>query len=243
MSLSRHATVVVQTSDAMLADWRRALECLLAHSPPDALAFRFACREAPTLLSYLLGRLVPDGLAPHYALLPGGVERFWWSSPGPPVAVWNAPAHLDDASLGRLLCHDLPLDTEYVVWLRDPDVEAGWWEALLPLLEQRVDCIGRPARADLSAEQVDWVRAQPWYRGVPFVSWNGRRGACPVSGGMVALRAACLREGDFPPGPPAHGRCWWGDQEGSDLVLGEMARQLGWSRAAYELPRRLGMAG
>jgi hypothetical protein len=243
MNLSHSATLVVQASDATIPEWREGLECLLAHCPPEALAFRFACREAPTLVSYLLGRLVPDGLAPYYALLPGNVERFWWTSPGPPVAVWDAPARVDDASLGRLVCHDLPLETEYVVWLRDAAVAAGWWEALLPLLQQHIDCVGRPARADYSPEQVEWIRAQPWYRGVPFAAHKGRPGGCPVTGGLVALRAACLREADFPPGPPPCGRCWWAEPDGSDLLLGEMAHQLGWSRAAYELPRRLAKAG
>jgi hypothetical protein len=243
MNVSRTATVVVHASDAIFADWRRGLECVLGHAPPDALALRFACREAPTLLSYLLGRLAPDGLAPHYALLPGSVERFCWTAPGPPVAVWNAPAGVDDASLARLVCHDLPLQTEYVVWLRDTAVEAGWWQALLPLLRQHIDCIGRPARVDLQPEQIDWVRAQPWYRGVPFAAEKGKPGAWSVTGGLVALRAACLREADFPPTPPPQGRCWWTQPGGSDVLLGEMAHQLGWSRAAYELPRRLGRAG
>ena len=48
----------------------------------------------------------------------------------------------------------------------DSFVEPGWWDALLPLLEQRIDYIGQPWWVRYLPGQQDMIRAQPWYRGV-----------------------------------------------------------------------------
>jgi hypothetical protein len=135
--------------------------------------------------------------------------------------------------MARRMFYDLPLDAEYVVWLDDDSfAEPGWWQALLPLLERRVDYIGQPWWVYYLPGQLDMIRAQPWYRGVPFETRRGRPGANFMTGGFLAVRAACLREADF---PDVSSR-WKGrplQQYGGDTLLGEIARQLGWSRAAH----------
>jgi SAM-dependent methyltransferase len=235
----RLATVCLAVSDAASEAWRRCLEVVLAHSPRDAFALRFAGREAPESLAYLLGRLTPDGLAPEYALLPGQVERFWWDGPGPAVAVWHAPPGCDDDTLARLPCCDLAPEGDFLLWLRPDDaLGASWWEAVRPLLQPGIDCIGRPAWADLGPEQVEWVRAQPWYRGVPFAMAKGRPRVRHPGGPVVGLRTACWREVDFPPPAPPHGPNPWAEPGGADILLGAMAQQLGWTFAGCEVPAR-----
>jgi hypothetical protein len=54
-----------------------------------------------------------------------------------------------------------------------------------------------------------------------------------MTGGFLAIRSERLREADFPDTE----RAWKGDllkQYGGDTLLGEIARQLGWTRATYE---------
>jgi hypothetical protein len=123
---------------------------------------------------------------------------------------------------------------EYVLWFDDDScVEAGWWEALLPLLDRHVDYLGQPWWVYYFPGQADMIRAQPWYRGVPFATRQGRPGVTFVTGGFVGVRAACLYEANF---PDTDGR-WQGQalqQYGGDTLLGEIAHQLGWSRATHD---------
>ncbi len=237
MNTARAVTVCLQPPGEYSGPWPRCLDLLLAEAPLDRLEVRIACRDdAPFLFRYFLGRLAPDCWAPQHTALPENAERFCWYAPDPPVALWLVPAAGDEASLLRLLFHDMPLTGEYVLWLRQADgIAAGWWELLRPQMQQRIDYLGRPAWADLRSQQIEWVRAQPWYRGVPFPTQQGRPGVPYRIGGLLAVRAACLREADFPPLPPPHGKDPWGHPGGYDVLLGAMAHQLGWSHAELKL--------
>jgi hypothetical protein len=77
------------------------------------------------------------------------------------------------------------------------------------------------------------IRAQPWYREVPFDEREGKPGTFFMTGGFVAVRTECLRQANFPDVEAA----WKDDklkQYGGDTLLGEIARQLGWTRAAHD---------
>ena len=143
-------------------------------------------------------------------------------------------ANLYKEPMARLMLHDVPLATDYVVWFDDDSfVEEGWWEALCPLFDRRVDYIGQPWWLDYLPGQEEMIRNQPWYRGVPFEHRGGRPGVGFMTGGFLAVRSERLREADFPDTE----RAWKGDtlkQYGGDTMLGEIARQLGWTRAAHD---------
>jgi hypothetical protein len=151
------------------------------------------------------------------------------------VRLWDSPVNLYKEPMARLLYHDVPLATEYAVWFDDDSfVEEGWWEALCPLLDRHVDYLGQPWWVDYLPGQEEMVRAQPWYRGVPFERRDGRPGVWFMTGGFLAVLAERLREANF----PDTDRAWQGDtlrQYGGDTLLGEIARQLGWTRAAHDV--------
>jgi hypothetical protein len=80
--------------------------------------------------------------------------------------------------------------------------------------------------------QTDMIRAQPWYRGVPFQTRDGRPGTHDMTGGFIALRTDCLHQANFPDVTMR----WKGRglvQYGGDTLLGEIARQLGWSQHTH----------
>jgi hypothetical protein len=120
------------------------------------------------------------------------------------------------------------------VWFDDDSfVEEGWWEALCPLLHRRVDYVGQSWWVDYLAGQEEMIRAQPWYRGAPFERRAGRPGVWFMTGGFLAIRTEHLREADF----PDTDWTWKGQtlqQYGGDTLLGEIARQFGWTRAAHD---------
>ncbi len=136
--------------------------------------------------------------------------------------------------MARYLFHDLALQSEYLIWFDDDShVEPGWWEALWPLMERRIDYIGQQWWVDYLPGQRQMIQAQPWYRGIPFEIRNGKPGVHFMTGGFLAVRSACLLEANF----PDTNTCWKGrplQQYGGDTLLGEIARQLGWSRAKHD---------
>lgn len=235
MSTPRLATLCVLTYGDYLPYFSRCLHSLLDHTPLDAVELRLGFNDATPSFHYALGRLSSCLRGPRYDLLPDGVERFEWESPtGLPVRAWHSPTNLYKEPMARLMFHDDPLTTEYAIWFDDDSfVEAGWWQALLPLLEQRIDYLGQPWWVPYLPGQQEMIQAQPWYRAVPFEVRQGKPGVNFMTGGFLAIRSACLREADF---PDVHAR-WQGrdlKQYGGDTLLGEIARQLGWGRATHD---------
>ncbi len=235
MTTPRLAAVCILTYGDCLDYYLRCLASVLAHTPADGIELRLGFNDAPTSFHYAVGRLSPEEAPLSYARLPGGVKRYAWTSPeGFPVTAWNSPVNLYKEPMARLLWHDAPLATEYAVWFDDDSfVEPGWWDALLPLLRQRIDYIGQPWWVHYLPGQEDMIRAQPWYRGVPFLQRDGRTGTNFMTGGFLAVRSACLREANFPDTTAR----WKGrglQQYGGDTLLGEIARQLGWSQQRHD---------
>jgi hypothetical protein len=102
-------------------------------------------------------------------------------------------------------------------------VEAGWWQALEPLFEQRIDTIGRPAWRDCLPGEVEQVQRYPWYMGVPAERREGRPGVSYMAGGCLAIRAQRLRQANYAEA---------GFAAGSDVLLGAAAHQLRWTQAS-----------
>jgi hypothetical protein len=235
MTTSRLATICILTYGDYLPYFSRCLESILGTTPHDAIELRIGINQAPVSSHYALGQLCPDNEVVDHVSLTDGVQRFGWTTPtGMPVLMWQSPVNLYKEPMARRMFHDLPLQTEYVVWLDDDShVDAGWWEALLPQMEQRVDYIGQRWWVDYLPGQQEMIRAQSWYRGVPFAQRKGRVGISFMTGGFIAVRAACLREANFPDTQTR----WKGrglQQYGGDTLLGEIAHQLGWSQATHD---------
>lgn len=210
------------------------LENLLAHTPPEAVELRLGFRAATHSLHYALGRLCPDGATPARQLLPDGVERFAWTAAAAmPVRAWHAPAGQSPEALARLVYHDVPLETEYAIALEN-GVEAGWWEALARRLDEGADYLGEPHWQDYTPAQVERLQGHPCYLGVPFARRDGRPGVSFLAGGLVAVRSERLRESRFP-----DPRFAAADGPGAlrpEVLLGEIANQLGWRQAPLAEP-------
>jgi hypothetical protein len=228
------ATICILTYGDHLAYFRRCLDSVLAHTPAGAFELRLGFNEAPVSFHYALGRLCPTGVWIERQELPGGVERLRWSGPDDmSIRAWNSPTNLFKYPMARLLYYDAPLTTEYAVWFDDDTyVDAGWWDGLRQLFEKKIDYIGQQWGVWCYPGQAEMIQAQPWYRGVPLAFPRGQLGVTFMTGGFVAARVERLREVNYP--DPSWS--WKGDRLkhfGGDTLLGEIARQLGWSRAEH----------
>jgi len=229
------ATVCILTFGNHVPYFRRSLDSVLRHTPPGRIELRLGFNDAPASLEYARRLLPTPRAAAESQTLPGGVRRSSYvSREGMLVRLWDSAVNLYKWPMARLMYHDLPLNTDYVVWLDDDSfVEEGWWQALCPLLDRRVDYIGQEWWVDFLPGQEDAIRDQRWYRGVPFERRAGRPGIWFMTGGFSAIRAQGLREANFPDTE----RAWKGDtlkQFGGDSLLGVIARQFGWTRAVHD---------
>lgn len=208
---------------------------LLEAAFSQCLALHLGFSKASISWRYLLGRHCPEGSFPTRAVLPGGTERFSWTSAGGyPVHIWNSGAHVPERELTTaLLTNVSSLTTDYVLWFEAGcQLEAGWWEALLPLLEQGTDYLGGTAWVDYAPKDLERLQSRPWYRGVPLERRDGRPGVSFMNP-FWGVRTACLQE--IENSGERNWRRWSAEQTGGwPVLLGEIARQLSWSRAAYD---------
>jgi tetratricopeptide (TPR) repeat protein len=231
------ATVCILTYGDHLSYFRRCLGSVLRHTPAGRFELRLGFNAAPASLAHARRCLAADGGEGEDGgpVPPDGVRRASFTAPGgTAVRLWTSDVNLYKEPMARLMFHDVPPAAEYVVWFDDDSfVEEGWWEALCPLLDRRIDYIGQPWWVDYLPGQEEMIRSRPWYRGVPLERRDGRPGVWFMTGGFLAVRAERLREADFPDTATA----WKGEtlkQYGGDTLLGEVARQLSWTRAAHD---------
>jgi hypothetical protein len=143
------------------------------------------------------------------------------------MRAWQAPTNNE---ILRLLFHDVPLATEYAIHLdREFIVEPGFWDALRPLLCGNVDYIGQPQWKPYLPAELELIRGKPWHLGVPFERRAGHAGVTFMRKGLIAVRCERLREANYPESRMAGTIC----AQGEEFLLGEIARQLGWTRAEY----------
>ncbi len=230
----RRATICILTFSEYLPYFRRCLDSVLSATPLDQVESRIGFNFAPTAFGYALGRLCPLRTTPAVVQLPMNVERLTFQTgDGVPVTFWNSPVNLYKEPLCRLMYHDLPLTTEYVIWFDDDSyVGLDWWPALVELFDRKIDYIGQEWWANYLPGQPQMIQSMPWYRGVPFDVHNGRPGVRFMTGGFVAVRTERIRQVNF----PDVDFIWKGQrlkQYGGDTLLGEIAHQQGWSRAIF----------
>jgi hypothetical protein len=206
---------------------------VLHHTPLDKIHWHLAFNQSVHDFHAVLGALCPDGVTPERRELPGGVERFQWTTrEGMAVRTWQSQNVLPLEQLRRLLFHDVALETDYVICVAESaTLEAGWWDALVPLLDQGIDYLGQPVWRAYSSGQIENIQGCSWYMGVPIEWREGRPGVTYLTGEVLAVRAERLREADFPSLHPL-----WASQRppmAGDMLLGEIARQLGWKQGTY----------
>jgi hypothetical protein len=189
--------------------FRPLLTSVLSHTPLDRVELRLAFGRSEQSFHNALGTLCPRGFWPTRHLLPDDIERFGLTAKeGYRVWLWNTPRYTTREQLAPLLFHDVALDSEYVICLdQGTVVEAGWWEALSPLMEQGIDYIGEPGWHDFLPGEAEQIFTQPWYLGVPLERRERRLGTAYMGGGFMAVRSECLRDVAYP------GEVWLGDGE------------------------------
>ena len=228
------ATVCILTYGDYLPYFRRCLDSVLQNTPVNEIELRLGFNAASASLEYARERLgLTDGAATIH--LSESVRRISSVCPsGMAVRLWESTLNHYKEPMARLMYHDIPLTTEYAVWFDDDTfVERGWWPALCSVLDRSIDYIGKAWWVDYLPGQEEMIRAQPWFHGKSFETREGRSGVRFMTGGFLAIRAECLREANF---PDTDFR-WQNDtlkQYGGDTLLGEIARQLGWTQAIHD---------
>ena|ERR1700677_2607090 len=225
----------VNQTDCSIEDF---LEKTVKYAPASPWELRLGFDADTHAFHYSVGLLCGAGSTPVQHLLPDDVERFHWlSRDGLIVRAWltsegsSRRRSGSRAQLTRLVCHDVPLESEYVIFLEGSCIKEGWWELIEPLLNGDNDYIGHRQWTDYSPDQLEQIQLRPWYMGVPFEKRDGRPGVSNVPWGMMAVKSQRLREANFPePRLAADGIAGCG----SDVLLGEIARQLGWKHKDYQ---------
>jgi len=225
MNQLRPLTVCVLSDDTAPDAFLQCPRMGLAQMPKRNMELRLSFHGAIQEFHECLGTLCPDGAFSRYQKLPHNIDRFTWTGANEqPITAWVSTAKLPKDLLRRHLFHDVPLRTDYVACVAaDASLEAGWWDALAPLLDDGADYVGQPAWHPYSQPQMDMIQTQPWFMGVPFDRREGRPGVSYMKPGLVVMRSEGVRQANFPDARPS-GVC------DSDILLGEIARQLGWKQ-------------
>jgi len=244
---SPNITICIHAAGNHLAEFRRCLESVLACPPDSPYELRLGFQHAPKTLHYAIGRLCPDGTRIEREQLPEQTERFAWAVPGgPSVCAWHSscPNRLCDGTLLAVVFQDTPIRSEYVVWLdEEVCVSANWWRELAQLLTRGIDYLGHLCWTEYSTAQAEMLQSQSWYTGVPFLKRDNRVGGLFMAG-FFAARAERLLEVQFGNLAEAwiSGRA---KRYAANIVIGEIARQRGWSQVHYtdgiQLPPHLSL--
>jgi hypothetical protein len=233
MSLEPRATICILTYGDYLPFFQRCFTSVMRHTPRAVFELRLGFNNAQHSFAFAMGQLMPS-----YAVPPGkrtGLEELTLRDPdGHTVRLWNSGVNLYKEPMARHMFYRKPLTTEYTIWFDDDShVEAGWWDALVPVLDRGIDYIGQEWWANYFPGQAEMIAQQPWYRRVPFARRDGQPGVRFMTGGFIALRTDRLKHVNF---PDTDFR-WKGDtlkQYGGDTLLGEIANQLDWTRCRHD---------
>jgi hypothetical protein len=234
MSLPRRVTICIACDGPLTNGIRQCVSCLIEHTPLAEIELRVGFSAENHSFFHVLGMLCPDRVVPECRRLPQGLERFQWvGRDNLPILAWSFPDGRSNEMLARAVFHDVPLATNYVVQLEvDAVLESGWWESLLPLMDQGLDYIGQPAWHEYSPSQQEALQSFPWFMGVPFDRKDGRVGVSYMRPGFVVVKAEGLQQADYPEAGGQKRKERLGMFR-NEVLLGEIARQLGWTHATH----------
>ncbi len=192
---------------------REALGSLLATIPAGRAEVRVISNDLCTETDHFVHGLMGDGAVARHFVNPDNIGKY----PAMRRAFHNA---------------DFPIATNYVVWLDDDTIcnkAADWMTTLARTIvaEHPRGCrlFGPAYTRVLSPEQIAWVKAAPWYLGVPFCDQRGREVANGnkvrfATGSLWALATAVIQAQDIPDARLAH--------NGGDYMVGAAVAQGGW---------------
>ena len=114
-------------------------------------------------------------------------------------------------------------------WFKEIDHNQPWsapakpgpaWAAILYAADVSDGYFGQPLYCAWAAGQFEWVKQQPWYRGLsPEIVQSGRYGITFAAGGLFGVADRLVKLVDWPPRAMVH--------NGGDTMLGEALRQQG----------------
>jgi hypothetical protein len=235
MAPSRLAAIFIFVGRASGEHFPGFVQDVIANLPAKSVEIRMGFSQCDYGFFNVLGGLCPDGVTPEHHEIPGGVQRFQWVGRNElTIRAWvSSTSEITAGRMAQRMYHDVKLDCEYVIFLNgDLPIKSGWWEALAPRLEERIDYIGKSSWHDYSVAQLEAIQSHAWYMGIPFDRREGRLGVSFVPWGLLAVRSERLREAGFPNLGFREAERTQGLTE--DVILGEMARQFGWTRAIHE---------
>lgn len=149
-----------------------------------------------------------------------------------PVLVFDQSTNVYKYPLMRrmLFTHSYPIRSPYLMWFDDDSylTAPGVLERCRTNLEQGADVIGRAYRLPngLRGQQVEWVKRQQWYRGVPVELGKAEDTWFPQGGWWATKMEEVLRLNDWPTKELRH--------RGGDVLFGQLIRQQGlrWARGS-----------
>lgn len=151
------------------------------------------------------------------------VFRDWLDSyVGAPVMYWQTVRNTGKYRIMREMMYGAnPVSSKYVMWFDDDSYFGGiddtWWQdAEYALSLRNVVQVGRVHRIRQRGEQYNYIRQQPWYRGLQVDSTTRFRF---VTGGWWIADYGFLTSVDYPSQDLYH--------NGGDSLLGEIIRQQG----------------
>lgn len=132
----------------------------------------------------------------------------------------------------REMFHDpaCPITTKYTLWFDDDSIadrNTQWLKVLAGTIIQNPDAglIGADMILQLSAQQMQYYKTRPWYRGKQFRLRNGKPAdngqyAVFVAGGFFAIKTEAIRVAGIPDATLTH--------NGGDYTIGEQLYQNGY---------------
>jgi hypothetical protein len=143
-----------------------------------------------------------------------------------PAIVLRSEANLGKPGMMRRLFREPPIETEWTIWFDDDSFpfRADWLQSLDVAIaaDPHAVMFGIPAVTHVCSEMADFIRAAPWYRGIPFVPSGNENAEAKLEfilGGFWVIRTEWLYRLDWPDPRIVHFE--------DDFLLGEAIRQNG----------------
>ena len=234
--LSQIATICLLTYGDHMEYYQRCLTSILATTPHDQFQLRLGFNASPKALAWTRQLLQPRAEFHTTLQVRGKVvtQVTFRTASNLSVTLFVADVNVCKWPMAQLMYHSPRLTTPYAVWFDDDSfVEQGWWQALLPVMHQKIDYIGKLYVLPVFRGQDEMFRAMPWYKGRPFFMHEGRPSVVFVTGGFLTVRSACLQQCNWPDLDFAF-RGERLNHNGGDVMLGQIAYQSDWSRAHHE---------
>jgi|GEM_PF-472289 len=147
-----------------------------------------------------------------------------------PVSIYDEPTNIFKYPLMRKMFHDDPITTPWTIWFDDDShiTDPGWLHKFTSKISEKAnaDMLGRKCFINAGPEREAFVRAAPWYGGLPLAEKKHKKNSNKrkkiimfATGGFWGIRTECIYRLDWPD-PRIH-------HNGGDTMLGEATRQNG----------------